>query len=174
MTGVADGSFDDAWLERRCVPVAARHFGKVRTEDLARLPPRVVIGVLDKDGLGVKSEDEVYRAVAGYVEARDRADSGGGGRLCEEERRGLWGCCRFAYCSAEVQGALARLPEAAGVLGQEYLLGVVAERMARERIAAGGTTNLIDGEAEIGETSSQIRPRQTQQVLFRASTHLVV
>jgi hypothetical protein len=152
------------------VRLAARHFGKVRTEDLARLPPRVVVGLLGEDGLGVKSEDEVYRAVVGYVEARGRADGGGGARLCLEERRGLWGCCRFAYCSAGVQGALARLPEAAGVLGQEYLLGVVAERMAREGDAAGGTTNLIHGEAENVQTSSQIRPRQKQQVLFRASS----
>ena len=41
-------------------------------------------------------EDEVYRAAAAYVEGR-------GGELTEEERRGVWGCVRFAWCSAEAQ-----------------------------------------------------------------------
>ena len=79
--------------------MAARRFGEVRTEDLGRLPARVVAGLLGDDGLAAGSEDEVYRAVAGYVEARDAMDGrgggggSGGGRLSGEERRGLWGCC---------------------------------------------------------------------------------
>ena len=44
----------------------------------------------------VGCEDEVYRAAAAYVEGR-------GGELTEEERRGVWGCVRFAWCSAEAQ-----------------------------------------------------------------------
>ena len=88
--------------------VAARRFGEVRTEDLGRLPARVVAGLLGDDGLAAGSEDEVYRAVAGYVEARDAMHAGGGGgasgggRLSGEERRGLWGCCRFAYCPEDL------------------------------------------------------------------------
>jgi hypothetical protein len=109
------------------VRVAARRFGEVRAEDLGRLPARVVAGLLGDDGLAAGSEDEVYRAVAAYVEARDAMDGGGagagkggeggGGRLSGEERRAVWGCCRFAYCSAGVQAKLARLPEAAGGAG---------------------------------------------------------
>ena len=69
---------------------------------ISSLLPRVVVELLKDDGLVAGSEDEVYRAVAGYVEARDAMDGGdggggaGGGRLSGEERRGLWGCCRFA------------------------------------------------------------------------------
>ena len=59
------GRFGDAGLERLCVRQAARHFGQVRTEDLGRLPARVVAGLLGDDGLGAGSEDEVCRAVAG-------------------------------------------------------------------------------------------------------------
>ena len=82
--------------------VAARRFGEVRTEDLGRLPARVVTGLLGDDGLAAGSEDEVYRAVAAYVEARDaqhgagRGGGEGGGRVSGEERRAVWGCWRFA------------------------------------------------------------------------------
>ena len=41
--------------------VAARRFGEVRTEDLGRLPARVVAGLLGDDGLAAGSEDEVHR-----------------------------------------------------------------------------------------------------------------
>ncbi len=75
----------------------------------------------------------------------------------------MWGCCRFAYCSAGVQARLARLPDAAGGLGQEYLLGVVAERMAKEGDGAG--VEGVDGGG--GEGSSQMRPRRKQQVPCR-------
>ena len=81
------GRFKDSELEQRCVRLAAWRFGQLQKEDLARLPPRVVMGLLSQDGLRVVSEarDEVYRAVAGYIEARDWADGAGGGQLCEEE-----------------------------------------------------------------------------------------
>ncbi len=47
---------------------------------------------------------QVYRAVAACVAARDARGAGGaGGGLSADERRALWGCCRFAYCSAAVQ-----------------------------------------------------------------------
>ncbi len=39
--------------------MAARRFGEVRTEDLGRLPARVVAGLLGEDVLSVGSEDEV-------------------------------------------------------------------------------------------------------------------
>ena len=151
--------------------VAARRFREVRTEDLGRLPARVVAGLLGEDGLAAGSEDDVYRAVAAYVETRDARDGGGGGggeggagggRLTGEERRGLWGCCRFAYCSAGVQAKLARLAEAKGGLGQAYLLGVVAERMARE---GGGAAEGLDIEGGGEEGSAQMRPRRRQEVL---------
>ena len=70
---------------------------------------------------------------------------------------------RFAYCSAGVQAKLARLAEAAGGLGQEYLLGVVAERMAREGDGAGAAVEGADGGG--GEGSAQMRPRRRQEVL---------
>ena len=53
--------------------------------------------------LQVGCEDEVYRAAAAYVEGR-------GGELTEEERRGVWGCVRFVWCSAEVQVTDSILP----------------------------------------------------------------
>jgi hypothetical protein len=51
---------------------------------------------------------QVYRAAAAYVETRDArgGGGGGGGRLSGEERRAVWGSCRFAFCSAEVQASL--------------------------------------------------------------------
>ncbi len=70
---------------------------------------------------------------------------------------------RFAYCSPGVQAKLARLPEAAGGLGQEYLLGVVAERMAREGDGAGAVVEGGGGGGGVG--SAQMRPRRRQQVL---------
>ena len=158
--------------------VAARRFGEVRTEDLGRLPARVVAGLLGDDGLAAGSEDEVYRAVAAYVEARDaqhgRGGGGGegGGRLSGEERRAMWGCCRFAYCSAGVQAKLARLPEAEGGLGQEFLLGVVAERMAREGGAAGAGAEGVDGGG--AEGTAQMRPRRGQVVLGSVSVSVSV
>ena len=53
------GRFVDARMERRCVRAAARRFGEVRPEDLARLPARVVAGLLGADGLAAGREDEV-------------------------------------------------------------------------------------------------------------------
>ncbi len=41
---------------------AARRFGEVLTEDLGRLPVRVVAGLLGDDGLAAESEDEVYQS----------------------------------------------------------------------------------------------------------------
>ncbi len=148
--------------------VATQRFTKVQTEDLGRLPARVVAELLGHDGLAVGSEDEVYRAVAGYVEARDAMGGGSGeeggedgGRLSCEERRGLWGCCRFAYCSEGVQAKLARLPEAnCGLcLATDYLLGVVSKRMAKEDEGAGAA---IDGAGWKLKLSSQMRLRRTQ------------
>jgi hypothetical protein len=82
--------FGDAGLEGRCVRGAAAGFSRVRVEDLAGLPVRVVVGLLSEDRLGVESEDEVYRAVGAYVAGREGVGCG----LTGEERRGLWGCCR--------------------------------------------------------------------------------
>ncbi len=75
------------------------------------------------------------------------------------------GCCRFACRSPGEQARLALLPEAAAGLGQEYLLGVVAERMARE---GDGAVDALDSEGMQqgkGRSSSQLKPRAKQQVL---------
>jgi hypothetical protein len=104
-------------------------------------------------------------AVAAYISACDTQDpaagcrggaggSGVGGRqLTGEERRALWGCCRFTYCSTEVKAALVQLPEAMGGLMEEFLLGVVA-REGRE------TGAVVEGLKGLeGGRSSQTRAR---------------
>ncbi len=71
---------------------------------------------------------------------------------------------RFAYCSAGVQARLARLPDTAGGLRDEFLLGMVAERMARE---GAGAVAVLEGaesaDGKGGEGSSQLRPRRMRQ-----------
>jgi hypothetical protein len=59
-----------------------------------------------------------------------------------------------------LQAKLAQLPEAEGGLGKEYLLGVVAERMARE----GGGMGAVEGGGGGGGAGSQLKPRRMQQV----------
>ncbi len=62
------------------------------------------------------------------------------------------------------QAKLALLEEAKGVLGQEYLLGVVAERMVREGGGAGEEAEGWDGGGVEG--SSQMRPRRRQVLVL--------
>jgi hypothetical protein len=147
--------FGDARLERRWVRRAAAGFAGVRTEDLGRLPGRVVAGLLGDDGLAVETEDDVHRAVAAYLAAREAR----GAPAPEAERRALWGCCRFAYCSGGVQAELAGLGEAAGGLGQEFLWGVVAERMRREGGEA-GQREVARGLGAAAAGSAQARARR--------------
>ena len=174
------GRFGDGGLpglEQLFRRVAARRFGEVRRKDLGRLPVRVVVELLKDDGLVAGSEDEVYWAVTEYVEAREArcvARDGGGGELSEEERRALWGCCRFAYCSAGVQARLVLLAEAARDQGlmAEYLKEMVAERMAREgcrpRGEGGGLTSPL---TQVGLGASQMRPQNLNfQVCFNPPT----
>ncbi len=59
---VRGGRCGDAGLERRCVRAAARHFEAVRTEDLGRLPARVVAGLLGEDGLAAEDENQVCQS----------------------------------------------------------------------------------------------------------------
>ena len=165
--------FGDARLERRWVRRAAAGFAGVRTEDLGRLPGRVVAGLLGDDGLAVETEDDVHRAVAAYLAAREAR----GAPAPEAERRALWGCCRFAYCSAGVQAELAGLAEAAEGLGQEFLWGVVAERMRREggeageREAARGLGAGAVGSAQ-GRARRKAARAQVRALLIRYSDNL--
>jgi hypothetical protein len=157
--------FGHAELQRRSGRQAARHFSRLRMEDLGRLQAQTVTVFLEEDELGVAHEDEVYQAVGAYVSARDSqgaaaCGSGGAGgngvggrQLTGEERQALWGCCRFAYCSIEVKAALIQLPEAAGRLMKEFLLGVVA----REGREAGAVVEGFEGLE--GGRSSQTRAR---------------
>ncbi len=64
-----------------------------------------------------------------------------------------------------MQAELARLPEAAGGLGQAFLLGVVAERMAREGDGAGAGAVAEGAGGGGGEGSAQTRPRRRQELL---------
>jgi hypothetical protein len=138
--------FGDAGLERRWARRAARGFGGLREEDLGRLPARVVAELLGDDALAVETEDQVHRAAAAYLAARQAR----GAPAAEVERRAVWGSCRFAYCSAGVQAELARAAEAeGGGLAQEFLWGVVAERRRREEGGEAATTAASVAEEEL-------------------------
>ena len=103
--------FGDAAMERRMLRRAAEVFGGLAVEELARLPWRVVAGILGEEGLAVASEDEVYRAAAAYVGAWAQGPEG---LLTAEGRRRVWGSVRFGLCSGEVQAALREVAESEG------------------------------------------------------------
>lgn len=126
-----------------------------------------MVGLLREDVLAAGSEDDVYNAVLAYIEACDAGSGGpvqGVSQISEKDRQALWGCCRFAYCSAGVQTKLARLPEAAGGLLGEYLLGMMAKQRLGD--AAG---DVMENVVWPGECS-QMRPRRKVHIHLLLST----
>ncbi len=80
----------------------------------------------------------------------------------------LRGCCRtvpvhLLLCGGAGEAQLALVPEAAGDLCLAYLLGVVAEREARD---GGGAGAAIEGMG--GREGSQMLPRGTRTQLLQA------
>jgi hypothetical protein len=143
---------------RRLARRAARGFAGLRAEDLARLPARAVADLLGDDALAAGDEDEVHAAAAAYLAARE-ARGGAAAAPTAEERAAVWGCCRFAYCSAGVQAELERVAEEeGGGLMREFLRGVTA-RMRREGGEA-GQREVARGLGAAAAASAQARARR--------------